>query len=355
VIAPTGARRLWLVATVCLMLAAGTSTPAAATPPADPPAAVAESTGTAAGSTRAESPTAPATGEDSSVTAGPTGSRANEPLAPDTTRRLDLSAYQALLDEFLSVISKPGEPLETSFDYVALNHQKDCQERLARIRLSFLAVAPSAMDDRTRLAWAIDLYNFLVIQRVTENLYMRRIRGYYGNVAAYVRPLRHSVQEISFSDGSFFDAPAIDIEGVRYSLDEFERHFLFADFDRASKAPPPRTLDLRVHFAMVRGAKSCPPLRLRAYLPDSVDGQLDAAVRTALENPKYLKMDPQNGSLRVSSIFSWYQADFGGQTGIIAFLKRHAPAAVRAQIAKRKPKWVNSYIPWDWSLNQTPD
>jgi hypothetical protein len=75
----------------------------------------------------------------------------------------------------------------------------------------------------------------------------------------------------------------------------------------------------------------------------------------ALTHPAHLKLDFSNGSLEVSTLFDWYPADFGGQAGIIAFVKRYGPPKVRAEIEKRKPKFVNAYVPWDWALNQTPD
>jgi hypothetical protein len=275
--------------------------------------------------------------------------------APDTMPQPDLTEYQRLLDDFLSVTSKPGQPIETRFDYWELNHKTEVGERLAKAKLGLISVAPSRMSDRGRLAWAINTYNYLVIQMVTENLYDRRMKGYIEGKPAWMKPMHKSVQEIGFNDGTFFETRAIQIEGKDYSLDSFERHFLFADFDRASKAPPPKSLDPRVHFALVCGAKGCPPLMPRAYQSDSLDRQLDAAVRNALSSPQHLKIDPANGSIAVSSIFNWYASDFGGQPGIIEFLKRYAPAEDRAIIEKKKARFVNSFIEWDWGLNMKLD
>jgi hypothetical protein len=273
---------------------------------------------------------------------------------PDTLPRPELGAYQALLDSFVTIGSKPGEPLETCFDYWELNHRDDMAERLARVRLSLLAVPPSRMSPRSRLAWAINTYNFLVIDLATQNLFQRKTKSYFEGKPAWMRPLRRSVQEMRPSDEPFFEVTTVTVEGVDYSLNAFEKHFVFYDYDRSTKATPPRTLDPRVHFALVCGAKGCPPLQPRAYVPDSLDRQLEAVTRGALENPHHLKFDPETGSLAVSTIFDWYQADFGGPAGAFAFIKRYAPPAVRAEILRRKLRFVNAYIPWDWAINQTP-
>ena len=286
-------------------------------------------------------------GAASSPSAAPVKS-APVPLAPATTPAPSTASpkvteYQQLLNELLTVISAPGEPLDTRFDYEKYYDKMGRFERGKRIRRQMLAVPPSAMDERTRLAWAINLYNYLVLETATEHLLVPgrgRLR--------YKGP-----RDIQTPTGPFFQVQLVEIEGQSYSLDQFERHFLFADFDPAKGGPPPASIDPRLHFAVVCGAIGCPPLRPRAYRGDSLVIQLDAATRNALALPRHLIFHEESGLVQASAIFQWYAADFGGIDKAFDFLLKYAPAKTRAAINRRKITAISGMTPWDWNLNQT--
>jgi hypothetical protein len=162
-----------------------------------------------------------------------------------------------------------------------------------------------------------------------------------------------SVNQIQVSGAPFFEAKVVEIDGQSYSLNDFERHFVFGDFDRSSKKPPPRSLDPRAHFALVCAAVGCPPLMSRAYTADSLDAQLDHVTREALSSPTHLKWDPDTRRLDASSVFNWYEADFGGRDKAFAFLKRYAPPQVSADLMAKHVAAITFTIPWDWKLNQS--
>ncbi len=255
----------------------------------------------------------------------------------------DYSGYQQLLNELLTVISARGEPLDTRFDYEKFHDMRGRFERCKRIRRQLLAVPPLRMDERTRLAWAINMYNYLVLETAAEYLLVPgrgRLR--------YLGP-----RDIKTPKGPFFKAALVEIEGRAYSLDEFERRFLFADFDRETHGDPPAALDPRVHFAVVCGALGCPPLLPRAYRPDSLEIQLKFVTRNALALPRHLAFVEKSGRLQASAIFQWYAADFGGIEKAFAFIMKYAPVKLRAAVAQRKLTTISGMIPWDWNLNQT--
>jgi uncharacterized protein DUF547 len=255
----------------------------------------------------------------------------------------DFSGYQELLDELLTVISAPGEALDTRFDYEKFYDMRGRFERGKRIRRQLLAIPPSAMDDRNRLAWAINTYNYLVIETATEYLLVPN-RGRL----RYVGP-----RDIKTPGGPLFQAPLVEIEGQKYSLDQFELHFLFGDFDRSKGAPPPAALDPRVHFALNCGAIGCPPLQPRAFRGDSLKIQLDFATRNALALPRHLQFMEEIGRVQASSIFQWFSADFGGMEKAFDFLMKYAPPKTRAAIQQRKITSISGMTVWDWNLNQT--
>jgi hypothetical protein len=275
--------------------------------------------------------------------------------APATTVEPDFTLYQQLLDQWLHRTSADGAPLETRFDYEEFYVLPNRDAVLQDITKQLLAVPPSSMKESSRLAWAINTYNFLVLRTATQNLYERRItRGKVDGRRAFVRRGYGSVVQMEVNGGRFFDAPVVQVEGKDYSLTSFERHFLFADFDPRSGQPRPKALDPRVRLVIIPGTRSSPALRPRAFTGESLAIQLDQAVREALANPRHLRWNEQTGQIEANSVFSTYAAEFGGPAGEIAFLKKYAPEDIRREIEARRIQTVDGVIPWDGNLNQLP-
>jgi Protein of unknown function, DUF547 len=276
------------------------------------------------------------------------------PPAPDSTTVTDRFArYESLLADYLVVTSAAGQPLETRFDYIKLHDNVGRFGRMSRIRNDLLAVPLSKMSRPERLAWAINTYNFLVLELTTENLLDRNISAYL-RVQGYSGVARNSVQQIQIDGAPFFEAPVIEIEGKSYNLNTFERQFVFDGFDPKSGGKLPRALDPRAHFALVCAAKGCPPLRPSAYRAESLEVQLDRATREALASPSHLRWSADTGILYASSIFNWYAADFGGTDGAYGFLLAHAPPAVAEALRARPNGRIDQFIVWDWKLNSVP-
>jgi hypothetical protein len=205
------------------------------------------------------------------------------------------------------------------------------------------------MSARDRRAWAINTYNFLVIETIANRVVTDRVPITARKLGVKGYQL-DNVHQIQFDGQSMFGQPLIDVEGKTYTLDQFERAFVFDGFDHHSGKQPPRSLDPRAHFAVVCGAVSCPPLQPRVYRGDSLDRQLEAAVRGALASKTQLRVE-DDGRVRTTQIFQWYGADFGGLKKIKEFLVKYAPAEFKSKIQARDPV---PDLPWDWNLNQPP-
>ena len=93
-----------------------------------------------------------------------------------------------------------------------------------------------------------------------------------------------------------------------------------------------------IHFALNCGAESCPAIR--AYEPDRIDDQLELATRAYLASTA--EYDADAGVVRVPRVFLWYRGDFGGASGIRAFLREYdvVPEDATPSIRHRS---------WDWS------
>ena len=140
--------------------------------------------------------------------------------------------------------------------------------------------------------------------------------------------------------------------GLDLSLDEIEHEYLRARF-----AEP------RVHFALVCGAVSCPPLRAEAYSAERLDEQLADQARRFLGDRSKNEIDLDAGVARLSRIFEWFGEDFvpetepseamrrraGPQAAVLAFL---APLlAEDARRAALEGRLRVEFLPYDWTLN----
>ncbi|MEO5617757.1 MAG: DUF547 domain-containing protein [Candidatus Eisenbacteria bacterium] len=256
--------------------------------------------------------------------------------------RLDFSLYQQLLTQHVWTVSDSGQPLETRFNYEGFFDEKGRAERAFRIRRLFESVDPAGLDVKNRRAWAINFYNFMVIEQITDHLL----------IPGKVRQRYLSVRDIKLDGEDFFKHPVVKIDTVRYSLDDFEKHFLFDDFERKPNVAPPATLDPRIHFAIVCGAIGCPPLQPRAFRAESLEIQLNSATRQSLASPKHFLFTSGSANVRISALFIWYAQDFGGPQAAVGWAAKYTPKETRAELEKIKDRALTAQINWDWKLNQ---
>jgi hypothetical protein len=199
-------------------------------------------------------------------------------------------------------------------------------------------VDPDTLDAAARAAWAVNTYNFLVIDLVVEHF-----------VDGAGDTLR-SIADIGGEDFSIFDEKRFTVGNTKYSLDSFERHFVFLDADTTGGKRPPG-LDPRLHFVLVCGARGCPPLLAVPSDPATQGAHLDRAVRNALRNPNHLRMEPGDPPrIFASRIFQWYRGDFGGERGVRSFLAAYAPPSVAARVEEGAT--LDPSLDWDWRLNR---
>lgn len=71
---------------------------------------------------------------------------------------------------------------------------------------------------------------------------------------------------------------------------------------------------------MVCGSNSCPPIDV--YEEREIDEQLDL-VSAAFINSNEVTIEKDNKKVKLSRIFKWYEDDFGGTNGLLAFLIKY--------------------------------
>jgi hypothetical protein len=149
-----------------------------------------------------------------------------------------------------------------------------------------------------------------------------------------------SIRDIDISPGWFADGPwgkkLITVDGSDLSLDDIEHRIL-----------RPIWRDPRVHYAVNCAALGCPNLRPRPFTADRLDRMLTEGARAYVNHPRGARMT--DDGLVVSSIYVWFQADFGGDdAGVIAHLKRYAKPGLAADLGAARGIDDHRY---DWALN----
>ncbi|RSK42431.1 DUF547 domain-containing protein [Hymenobacter perfusus] len=128
-----------------------------------------------------------------------------------------------------------------------------------------------------------------------------------------------------------WEAPVVNVGGQVYSLNQIEREVLRNQFH-----------DPRVHFALMYGAASCPPVLAEAYTGARLNEQLDAQAKRFLNDPAFNQLTPQQ--VQLSGLFEAYSAEFGPQAHVIEFVNRYALVPVL-------PTAKVEYLSFNWALN----
>lgn len=194
-----------------------------------------------------------------------------------------------------------------SVDYKALQSNP---KQLDKALMEAKGVRVTTSEPALYKAFWINAYNLAVIK---------------GIVNSY--PLKSPLDK----DG-FFDKTTYDLGGKSITLNDIENMMLRAKFD-----------DARVHFVLVCGAKGCPPLLSKSYLPSNVEKLLEQQTIKALNNSSFIKVS--EGKVAFSEIFKWYKEDFvkEGQTEI-DFLNKYRKKIVPTQAKV-------TYYSYDWRVN----
>ncbi len=192
-----------------------------------------------------------------------------------------------------------------------------------------------------RIAFWINIYNTAVIHGVIE------------------RGISRSVKELP----GFFDRISYNIGGYDFSLNEIEHgilrgnrrppYWLFSPFRKKDPRlefiiDPP---DPRIHFALVCGARSCPPIGF--YEAEQIGFQLQLAAMSFINSPQ-VKILPEERSLLISKIFKWYRVDFiQGARGLVDTLLEFLDEGEKKVFLKANRDRIRiKYQPYDWNLNQ---
>ncbi len=132
----------------------------------------------------------------------------------------------------------------------------------------------------------------------------------------------------------FFDIKKHEIGGELITLNDIEHKLLRASFPK----------EPRFHFVLVCAGLGCPPIINKAYMPSTLDAQLEQQTILALNDPLFIRVN--KNKVRISQIFKWYKSDFTKEVNsLVDFINQYRTEKLpeRAQV---------SFYTYNWALNE---
>jgi hypothetical protein len=183
--------------------------------------------------------------------------------------------------------------------------------------------------DEAFAAWS-NLYNALAVRLVLNNYPLSVLQDIKTETNpagvdatyTYIDPWKH---------------PRVTVEGKLLSMDTIENDIMRPQF----KEP-------RVHYVLNCTSYGRPSLMPRAWRAATLEVDLESAARTFVNHDRGVLVRP-DGKLVVSSLYTWFIADFGGdEAGIIKHLRRYARPDLDARLAAGAVIAEDNY---EWELN----
>jgi hypothetical protein len=131
-------------------------------------------------------------------------------------------------------------------------------------------------------------------------------------------------------------AKLLTVEGEKLSLDDIEHRIL-----------RPIWQDERIHYAVNCASLGCPNLPAAAYTSENTAALLEQGAKEYINHTRGVALT--GGKLRVSSIYVWFQEDFGGDAeGLMEHWQKYANPPLAGALEKYKGGLSHDY---DWRLN----
>jgi len=235
---------------------------------------------------------------------------------PESVLEIDHSHWDTFLQAY--VRSDQDGINRVKYGQVSEADRQSMQTYLATLQ----AIRIHRYNRSEQLAFWINLYNALTVNVILEHY-----------------PV-NSIRDIDISPGFLADGPwgkeLATIEGEAVSLNDIEHRIL-----------RPIWKDPRIHYAINCASLGCPNLRKKAFKASTVNETLNQAARDFINHPRAVSI--KDGELTVSSIYSWFQEDFGeNEQDVIRHLQRYARPDLARQLKNIESISDDEY---NWQIN----
>lgn len=232
----------------------------------------------------------------------------------------------AAFDRILKSYARQGDDGIVRVAYARL--KAEAAAELKAYLAALQAVRVGSLDRPEQFAFWANLYNAKTLDIVVDHIPVRSIKDIAlgGGLLAAVT-------------GGPWKAKVLSVSGMDLSLDDIEHGIL-----------RPLFKDPRVHYAVNCASLGCPNLALEAFSGARLDDQLQTAARAFVNHSRAVGFEQDQ--LVVSSIYHWFQDDFGGSdAAVIAHLSTYADAPLKARLKSAEAIADHRY---DWTLNDLP-
>ena len=221
-------------------------------------------------------------------------------------------------DEFLQTYVRPHSSGVNRVAYAKVGRSD--QNKLNRYIEQLTQVPISQFNQDEQLAYWINLYNALTVKVVLDHYPVMSIRD---------------IKSGFFSVGPW-NKKLATVEGEELTLNDIEHRIL-----------RPIWKDPRIHYAVNCASIGCPNLQPVAFTGSTANVLLDKAAREFVNHPRAVSIE--RGRLVVSSIYVWFQEDFGNSDkGVIEHLQRYSDPGLNDSLSNFMHIAADRY---DWSLN----
>jgi len=236
---------------------------------------------------------------------------------PTSTERIDHSNWQAFLQKFV-VTMHPSGINRVRYQAVGPDDFTSLQAYLKAMQ----AVAISNYKRAEQKAFWINVYNAVTVELILSRYPVASIR------------------DINISPGVATRGPwgakLLTVEGEKLALDDIQHRIL-----------RPIWKDNRVHYALTSATLGSPHLQPTAYTAENSEALLEKSAREFVNHPRGVSI--QKGRLEVSSLYVWFQDDFGGSAdGLMEHWQGYADPPLADALAKYSGGLAHDY---DWRLN----
>jgi peroxiredoxin len=189
-----------------------------------------------------------------------------------------------------------------------------------------------------RLSYWLNLYNAVVLREIIRRWPLESITDPKVNGSSFVRSGKGFFYDLQFAVGE-----------QRMNLYDVENRIIRTQFR-----------DARIHFAINCGSSSCPLLRADPFDPNKLEGQLESASKTFVNDGRSVVVDDAKKEVIMSKIFAWYADDFVSFTksrakvkeaGVVDFVLMYADATLGSKLREAKSKsYKVVYGEYDWNV-----
>lgn len=260
--------------------------------------------------------------------------------SPIQAAELSLLVRELILKLFSEHLSADGKTV----DYKGMS-VNPAFERYCELAIQLQRVELLSLSREEKLAFFINIYNALVIHgylRLGAPTNMWQRYRFYNYVSYLIGGEVFTLQDIE--NGV--------LRGNRKGVAQLLKPFSKTDPRLQVALPDAEPL---IHFALNCGAKGCPPIK--TYTPQDIDSQLRTAAEAFLENDDACMVDSGKREVRLSQIFKWYKADFGGtDEKLLKWVVEHmgdSPKKTSLQGVLSAGKTKIIFLPYDWSTNSS--